>query len=209
MTSTKHGDGDQPTLPGLFDNRPAEEAWTAWADPADSEPEPSSGLRMEMSLRDARTYLRRRMTDGAVCPCCDRHAQIYRRRLNSTMARGLLWLVQAAGQVGAFVDVPARAPRWLVKTNQLSTGKYWGLLAQAERAEGQRGKTSGIWRPTLRGIHFALDRIRIPAYVYHYNDTALGFSASTTNIHGALGAHFDYDSMIGASTGRPAPWSRP
>ena len=66
--------------------------------------------------------------DGGHCPCCDRWGKIYRRGLNSSMARSLIWLVQQPDRGDGWVHVPDNAPAWLLRSNQLGTLHLWGLL---------------------------------------------------------------------------------
>ena len=68
-----------------------------------------------------RAHILEHRLDGLDCPACGQFVREYKRKLNSTMTRGLIWLVLAAGTDREWIQVARRAPRWLVQTNQLGT----------------------------------------------------------------------------------------
>ncbi len=130
------------------------------------------------------------------CPCCDKAAKIYRRTLNSTMARSLIWLDRFLKKTGeTWVHVPTNAPRWLVKTNQLPTMTHW-VLVDPRPNQNPKKKSSGEWRITKRGRVFVRNGLRLPKRVHVYDDVAIGFSQETTDIVEALGENFDYEKLM-------------
>lgn len=132
--------------------------------------------------------------DGGRCPCCDRFGKIYARAINRTMAKCLLWLIQES-QDGKWVDVPNRAPRWLVRSNQLPTLRWWELVERMEPCEDERLKHSGMWRPTDLGREFARDEVTIPKKVFTYDGAPVGFSSYMTTISGCIGG-FHYKEVM-------------
>lgn len=89
---------------------------------------------------------------GGVCPVCQRWGKVYRRKLNTSMQEALEWLTsaQSPGNVFAYVDVPATAPKSVLRTNQLPSLRWWGLVESA----GPGAPKRGLWRPTLAGWDF-------------------------------------------------------
>jgi hypothetical protein len=130
--------------------------------------------------------------DGGHCPCCDRWGKIYPRQFNSSMARSLIWLV---GEGSDWTDVPNTAPKWLTRTNQLPTVRWWGLIERRE-SEDPAVKHSGIWRPTERGADFAYGRISIPETVFTYNAQVIRFGEEKMRIEEAFETPFDYAQVM-------------
>lgn len=130
--------------------------------------------------------------DGGYCPCCNRWGKIYPRQFNSSMARALIWLV---GKGAGWTDVPNTAPKWLTRTNQLPTVRWWGLVVRRE-SDDPTVKHSGIWRPTALGRDFARDRVSVPKKVYTYNADVLRFGGEHIRIADAFRTKFDYEQVM-------------
>jgi len=152
----------------------------------------------ETTLADAQAWLQTRLEEGVSCPCCGQFARIYRRKLNSTMAGGLVWLVrESVNNVNRWVE-SNRGPRWMIGSRQLATIAHWGLIeAKPNRDEVKR--TSGIWRPTELGIAFAHGRVAISKYIYLYDNKPLRFSDEKILIGEALGSKFSYSELMGGT----------
>ena len=144
--------------------------------------------------------------DGGHCPCCNRWGKIYPRQFNSSMARALIWLV---GTSQEWTDVPNTAPKWLTRTNQLPTVRWWGLAVGRE-SEDPAIKDSGMWRPTQRGIDFARGRVSVPKKVYTYNAEVLRFGKEHIRIAEAFKTRFDYEQvMLPVSSDQRSPFLCP
>tara|TARA_R110002096_G_scaffold41647_1_gene112582 strand:- start:108 stop:608 length:501 start_codon:yes stop_codon:yes gene_type:complete len=141
------------------------------------------------TLQEARADWRNAIEgDGSHCPCCDRWGKIYPRHFNSSMARALLWLV---GEGDDWTDVPNTAPKWLTRTNQLPTVRWWGLIERQE-SDDPTVKHSGMWRPTERGSNFAHGRTTIPRMVFTYNAKVIRFGEEKMRVEEAFKTNFDY-----------------
>lgn len=136
---------------------------------------------------------------GGRCPCCDRWGRVYKRNINETMARSLIWLCGAPAENG-WVNVPAHAPRWLIRTNQLPTLRYWDLVQRAS-AMGSDKKHPGLWRPTQLGRVFARDEVSMPKTVYTYNDQREKYGDEVIRISECFGSHFSYKELMGGLDG--------
>lgn len=132
--------------------------------------------------------------DGGHCPCCDRWGKIYPRSLNETMARSLVWLAHHSAN-GDWVDIPQRGPRWLVRSNQLPTLRWWGLVERLE-TDDKTKKHSGFWRATEMGVMFAQNRFEVPKKVYTYNAEVESFSEEFVTIKDCV-ENFDYSAVMG------------
>ena len=141
--------------------------------------EPSS----QETLRAAQERLTSGLTKGMGCPCCGRMAKVYKRKINETMAKGLLWLVRSYHSAKkihpsspGWVNVASNAPRAIVQSNQLPTLRWWGLVERMPEEEGSKKKHSGLWRPTEHGIALVEGRHRVPDAVYTLFGHPIGFS---------------------------------
>lgn len=132
--------------------------------------------------------------DGGRCPCCDRWGKIYPRSLNETMALSLVWLA-AKSTDGDWVNIPQRGPRWLVRSNQLPTLRWWGLVERLDTGDKTK-KHSGLWRATEKGILFAQNRLQVPKKVFTYNAEVEGFSKELVTIDECVES-FDYSAVMG------------
>ncbi len=131
--------------------------------------------------------------DGGTCPCCDRWGKVYMRRINVTMARGLLWLSQQPGDGNGWIDVPNLAPRWLVRSNQLPTLRWWKLVeAPVPDVVEPEKRTSGLWRMTEHGRGFVAGIVKVPRAVFTWDGEPVGFSDEQTLFQACLGDRFSY-----------------
>ena len=134
--------------------------------------------------------------EGGHCPVCDRWGRIYGRSINKTMARDLIWLCSAQADANGWVDVPSTAPRWVVRSNQLPTLRWWDLVERRGNDEDSKNKYSGLWRPTPLGLDFVHAGVRIPRKVYTYNGEVESRSVETTAIHECFDEYFDYQQVM-------------
>jgi len=160
---------------------------------------PSNQLKLgltggEETIREARDQYWEALEKGAYCPCCNRWGKMQKRPLNSTMARSLIWLARKSVN-RSWVDVPETGPRYVVKTMQICTVAYWGLIESKGTDEDQ--KYSGIWRPTQKGIDFVMRRITVPKYGYFFDRRAWKFEGPEITIEDALTSHFSYSELMG------------
>lgn len=133
--------------------------------------------------------------DGGHCPCCDRWGKIYKRGLNASMARALMWLVNQENRGDGWVHVPSSAPPWMLRTQQLPTLQLWGLVEGFNAADSKL-QSSGLWKPTQRGIAFANNRATVQKYVYVYNNAVLEVDGDQIFIGDALGSKYNYEEIM-------------
>jgi hypothetical protein len=150
-----------------------------------------------MTLEEARAWVMANLEEGVDCPCCGQLARSYRRKLNSAMARDLIWLVKQSGSQRRWVNLHEEAPIELQQSRELAKLAHWGLIEEKLQASERGARTSGVWRPTDDGIEFAYGRLRLSAYVTLYDNTVQGFSEEMITVHQALANHFDFDELWG------------
>lgn len=152
------------------------------------------------TLADARALVMAQRYDGGItCPCCDQFAKVYKRKLNSGMARVLVefyWKQRSAkdGWVHYRQAAVRRTSGELVSL-EYSKLRFWGLIEKAPRETGR----AGCWRAPEKGIAFVEGRITVAKHVLIYNDRFMGLDETVrTDIRRALGSKFDYDELMAA-----------
>ncbi|MDD5542857.1 MAG: hypothetical protein PHX83_06750 [Acidobacteriia bacterium] len=141
-------------------------------------------------LADLRWQVQAGAADGIRCPCCDRLVKSYRRAMNADMARFLILLCREylAKPPGTFVDIrtiPVRGGDYAKLT-------HWGLVEQAVNDDPAK-RSSGLWRPTPRGLRFAQGEATEPSHVVLLDNEVKGFDEGRVTIWEALGTHFDFE----------------
>ena len=154
-----------------------------------------------VTLKEAREYVKEGSKIGVHCPCCQQFAKIYKRKLNSGMARVLIHL---------YIEYFKTAKEWVQVKEFLRQKKYrnnhdwtllrfWGLLEPKEKEETdpEEMKCNGLWRVTVKGKQFVTDtRVRVSKRIIIYNNFFKGFDIEVINIKNALGNKFDYDELM-------------
>ncbi len=143
--------------------------------------------------------------DGVVCPCCDQFCKLYRRKLNSGMARALIAIATVQNRVETQtreldINFFVETPKLRFSNGEYARLRWWGLLEQRklrqdEKESGEK-KNSGRWRLTDKGRQFVEGKIRIPRDIFIYNNVVTGFSIEDISIHEALGKKFNYDELM-------------
>jgi hypothetical protein len=133
---------------------------------------------------------------GMVCPCCLRFGKYYKRRLNGSMVRSLMWLVQFSKlHPGTWIDVANTAPRWLLRTKQLATCRYWRLIEAKPHVPDEK-KCNGFWKPTELGVRFIYNQIVLPSYVIEYKTKVLQRADIYVSVVEALGVKHNYLELL-------------
>ena len=138
--------------------------------------------------------------EGGTCPVCDRWGKVYGRTINMSMARSLIWLCREASKnISEWVDVPNTAPRSVIRTNQLPTLAWWGLVERCPKNDANKTKYSGLWRPTEKGWKFYRGQINVPHKVFTYNNEVEGFSDNLVFINECFETMFDYQEVMSSN----------
>ena len=147
-------------------------------------------------LEDVQREVHEGKGEGVTCPCCLQFCKLYRRRFNSIMGYGLIWLCQTWWYgAGEWVHIGS-APRFVLQNGgAFAHLKHWNLIEEKTN-EHTKKRCSGWWRPTTKGQHFVERKIRVPSHVFIYNNRIEGWSDSTTDIDQALGANFNYEEVM-------------
>jgi len=154
------------------------------------------------TLVEAKDWLRDRVDKGATCPCCNRKAKVYRRKINSGMAWVLIRIYRQTllGRVvgAGWVHIHDIFEGYGQKHRDWSTLRHWGLIEGYKRGRDPKRLGAGYWRVTKEGKLFAGGLSRVPLYLRVYDNRVLGPSRETVSVQEALGSAFDYDELMRA-----------
>jgi hypothetical protein len=149
-----------------------------------------------MTLAEARDeWWKKTITgDGGDCPCCDRWGKMYQRGINRTMAGGMVWLAQMTAD-GEWIDAPHQGPHWMVRSNQYQTMRWWGLCERCAPLPGEDKKFSGFWRITDLGKQWTNNKVKVPKYVWTYDNTVIKFEGPMVGID-EIFEDFSYNAVM-------------
>lgn len=139
------------------------------------------------SLGDARAALRAHAASGEDCPLCKQYVKVYRRKLNSNMAR---WLIR-------FHHATSGNRQWTHATHAVWTqlGEEYSKLAHWHLIEKHPDRV-GFWRETELGVAFVLNEISVESHAVVYDGECLRLDGTPVSIVTVLGKHFDYAELM-------------
>lgn len=140
------------------------------------------------TLAQAKEWLRVRVIDGAVCPCCDRYARVYHRKLNRGMARSLINMYRHGGVDWQIVH--------LSKQREERKLQHWGLI--------ECGQDRGLMRVLPHGVDWLYGRVRVPSHINEYDGRCIGIGGDPVTVADVLKEPFDFEELMAS---RPSdPW---
>ena len=138
--------------------------------------------------------------NGEPCVTCGQLAKEYKRKLYSSMAMALIYLCRIHKQTKDWVhvnDVTKKTLRHFNNRNgDMAKLEHWGLIYQKTNEDTEK-RTSGLWKPTEKGIDFALMDGKVMSHVKFYNGSSTGFAGELIDINQALGDKFSYAELMG------------
>jgi hypothetical protein len=149
-------------------------------------------LTEEVTLAEAKQWLRERVHTGEHCPLCTQYAKVYRRTITAGMARALIAMWHHAGTEWFYL--PDITSRW--RSRDEAHLRHWGLI---QPAKGNRpdGPTRGWWRVTQFGVDFIHVRVKVDMHALIYDDVLLGFDPENSiSILDAIDKKFDYHALM-------------
>lgn len=151
---------------------------------------------LKYALVQLRAQLRKKLDDGTDCPLCGQHAKIYRRKINSTLAKALITMYRTNDWLPDGGSDYMHVPSLPGDTHEASQLSWWGLIDEevVRRPDGGR---AGYWRLTWRGRCFVENKIKLPKYAEVYNGKVVGMDSSEmVTIKDALSARFNYSDLM-------------
>lgn len=143
------------------------------------------------------------------CPCCGKRVKLDVRRFHSTYALLLLAIARGASDAkGGWVMLRDVAPKWMVRNDEASRLKFWGLT---EVMRGETGaRHSGVFRLSADGERFLLGQTRVPKWVGVYDNRLWWVSDDTVSLRECLAADgFNLTELLRAEAAPVADWERP
>jgi hypothetical protein len=146
----------------------------------------------------------REEADGIICPCCDQLSKVYRRPLNSAMARGLVSLIDVYLENGGsdWVNVHELD---LIQGRRgggdFAKLRFFGLIKEKPkpRESDPDQRSSGFWKPTKKGYRFIRRRLSVPRAVFLYDDVPIRYDKRKITIEQALGKKYRYSEIMRAT----------
>lgn len=151
-------------------------------------------FNISRSVIEAKKWLRQRVNSGADCPCCNQHVKVYPRSITSFMAKCLISLYKKSGFINQWISSKAVTDG----SGDFAKLRYWGLIQEKPKEEGEDKKNSGYWRITNKGIDFVEKRIEVPKIAMIYNGTCLKFSGPDVSIEYCLRNKYSYRKLMAA-----------
>jgi hypothetical protein len=153
------------------------------------------------SVLTAKIFLKDYREEGAICPCCDQYVRLYRRKITSAMAYGLILLprrcidngghwIHVENYLKSLSNIPASIRGDIAKL------RHFGLIEAKQEDRDDGSSRNGFYRMTGRGMSFARGKLFAPESVFIYNNKVEGYSDKQISIHYALGNKFDYDELM-------------
>lgn len=160
------------------------------------------GLGSNATISVAQRYVEERCEEGVRCPCCGQYVKVYRRKINSTMARALLYIYKYFEHPDA--NEWLHVADYLVKVKKDSTIaggdasklRLWGLIEPLPSKRQDGSNRVGYYRITDLGKKFAEGKVKVSSAVYVYNQQVMGYDEQTVNIEQALGSKFNYAELM-------------
>lgn len=141
-------------------------------------------------------FERASLPKGTHCGLCLRYIKVYKRKINSSMARWLIGLVRLFEVEPRWISV---AEPWSTRIDSRENSKlrYWEMVEQMPKGEaGKGGRTSGFWKPTVAGIAFAHRHCSVIKYKFVYKNKVIYEEGPQVTITDALADDFDYEKLM-------------
>jgi hypothetical protein len=118
--------------------------------------------------------------------------KVYRRKITSPMARGLIRQYREVGREYAHSASLVRN-----ETHEFSQLSWWNLIEELPEAQREDGGRAGWWRLTWLGERFVINRTYVPKYARIYDSRVLGLDATeNVSIIDAIGTKFNYRDLM-------------
>ena len=147
-----------------------------------------------LGLERERLEAERTSPGGTTCRACDgRVIEYAKRRISSSMARGLISAYRRFGRDWFHAN---RELAQLQNTN-FAMFTHWGLVVPKPPHEKP---SSGYWRITEAGVAFVERRRTVDKYAREYNHEVLELWGGPWSIDDALGSKWDWGELMGGAT---------
>jgi len=150
----------------------------------------------ENTVGEAKDFLHNHWEDGCKCPACSQYVKLYKRKITSAMAYGLVLLYN---HIKETKPRPVHIEDFFKEKNCPSSVRgdfaklrWWGLIDRHD-------EKPGFYSLTPKGQFFVNGTVEVPRYCMIFNNKCYGFSNERTDIDRALGDEFSYSELMGKS----------
>lgn len=160
---------------------------------------PSIEILPSSTVEQAKEHLRGKLEEGATCPCCHQHVQMYRRPITSSMAYALVLFYLADKPADGYIHVEEYLKRQKCAASirgDFSKLRFWKLVEPKDGAKADGNPSNGFYRITDKGKLFVENKIEVPRHVFLYNNKAYSFSEEVIGIQKTLRDRFSYDKLM-------------
>jgi hypothetical protein len=158
-------------------------------------------LTLTSTLQEVKNWLRSNFKKGCECPACGQDVKMYTRKINSSMAAGLILLHKSG------IEDYFHIEEYLKNINcssairgDIPKLRFWGLIERKEETREDGSNRAGYYRISEKGKSFIRGEITVPKAAYLYNNKCHGFSEDHTDIKTALGDKFDFQDLMNDDT---------
>lgn len=153
-----------------------------------------------MTVAAARERLREALEAGerVDCPCCDRPAKQYKRKVHAGMAAVLIAIYREGRRTkDGWVSVVDIYDQGWSGASDYAKLRFWGLIECFDRRTADEN-ASGLWRITPFGKRFVKGTETIPKYVVLYANELIRVveDSEQVNIWDCLADEFDYADLM-------------
>jgi hypothetical protein len=147
------------------------------------------------TIQEGKEYLRENFDKGVSCPCCGQFVKLYKRKLTSSMAYGLILMSKTNGWVHLEnyfkgLNIPSSI------RGDMSKLVYWQLLQKQIGKREDGSNRTGMYKITDKGKMFVNGQIEVNSHVLLFNNKLQGFSNELINIKKSLGNKFNYNELM-------------
>ena len=120
------------------------------------------------TISDVKDFLKDRFEDGVKCPCCDQMVKLYRRKLTSAMAYGLVLLCKASWE-GNYVHVEDHFKKLDIASSirgDFPKLEKFGLIEKKPGNREDGSPRNGYYRIAQKGKDFIYGFVKVPKHVF-------------------------------------------
>jgi len=146
------------------------------------------------SLQEAKDFIKEALKQegGAICPCCEKPAREYKRKITKG-------LIESLGRLHRFTLEEKKPYHYHDFTPNHHGGDFAklariGLLKPAENDDDAK-KASGFWSITEEGTQFCLNKIKIPDTLVFYNNQLVR-TEGEMRLFSEFWPEFDYSKLL-------------
>ncbi len=129
---------------------------------------------------------------GYICKCCGSFCKVYRKPLIGSAVADLIRLVKHYTIRGEAVHIN----EFTKQRSNFYTLSYWGFIEKGDVIVDEKKRSSGYWKPTIKGIEFVNNHITANSVAETYNNKLIKLSGEKIDVITALGKKFDYKKLM-------------